>query len=519
MSAWLLGTGALVWLAVMVLLSRWLWSALTRRRRTDVRGRWIAVTGCDSGFGRGVVGALATREAEVIALCFTPEGAEAALAAGARRAPVLDLRDPDAIDAVAREIAQACGGELWGLVHNAGVVRPGFVDYLPMSFYRQVMEVNFFAPVRLTRRLLDCLRQAHGRVVFVSSVDGLVSLPGNAPYDASKFALEAYADALRVELSFWDVGVSVVNPSTMRTPMAMGFFDAHRDAWNEMERTEPGAWQSLYSREWLERYIEANRPGLDRIAQDPSITVNDLVHALSAKRPRQRYLSGTLAKTLFYALWVGPEHWSTRFKRATVQPPPVESSAGRGRGLLVGLGLLAALVAVLAYVRVSTQPDPEAMQVSGMLHVNINCSDFERSRAFYEQLGFRVMMEVPEHSPPGVAEAVGFESYQLRGALMVHADGSVIDLLEWRDPRDDAPPYERLNHLGLARIALTTTDIEGDVARLRANGVEFLTETPALVEGPLGNSHFICFKDPDGTIVELVQIDGVMGAMQELANG
>ena len=128
------------------------------------------------------------------------------------------------------------------------------------------------------------------------------------------------------------------------------------------------------------------------------------------------------------------------------------------------------------------------------------------------------MMEVPEHSPPGVAEAVGMEAYQLRGALMVHADGSVIDLLEWRDPRDDAPPYAKLNHLGLARIALTTTDIEGDVARLRAEGVEFLTETPARVEGSLGDSRFICFEDPDGTIVELVQIDGLMGAMQELAN-
>ena len=241
---WLVATGIAVWLLLAIWMVRWLWSALARRSRMDIDGQWVVVTGCDSGFGHGIVEALVARGARVVAFCLTQEGAASALQSGAALAPCLDLADDRALEAAAGEVETACGGELWGLVHNAGVVLPGFVDYQPIDFYRQVMAVNFFAPVLLTQKLLACLRGGRGRVVLVSSVDGIVSLPGNAPYDASKFALEAYADALRAELSFWDVGVSVVNPATMRTPMSRGFFEAHRKAWLEMQRIDPdGAWR------------------------------------------------------------------------------------------------------------------------------------------------------------------------------------------------------------------------------------------------------------------------------------
>lgn len=149
------------------------------------------------------------------------------------------------------------------------------------------------------------------------------------------------------------------------------------------------------------------------------------------------------------------------------------------------------------------------MNVTGILHVNINCSDFERSREFYEMLGFRVIMDVEPSGSAEVAAAVGMAPYQVRGALMRHRDGSVIDLLEWRDPRDERPPYESLNHLGIARVAFVTTDIEADMARLAGAGVEFLSAAPATVEGHDGGStRFICFEDPDGTILELVEMAG-----------
>ena len=94
----------------------------------------------------------------------------------------------------------------------------------------------------------------------------------------------------------------------------------------------------------------------------------------------------------------------------------------------------------------------------------------------------------------------------VRGALMRQGDGSVIDLLEWRDTRGERPPYDRLNHLGFARIALVTTDIEGDIELLKAAGVDFLSAVPATAAGPTGDStRIICLEDPDGMILELVQ--------------
>jgi len=148
------------------------------------------------------------------------------------------------------------------------------------------------------------------------------------------------------------------------------------------------------------------------------------------------------------------------------------------------------------------------VNVSGMVHVNINCSDFERSRRFYEALGFRVFWEVPTTNSREVAAAVGMPPYVVKGALMA-LEGSkhpvVIDLLEWRAPRDLAPPYAHLYHLGLARLALATADMNADLATLTEMGVELVGPPARVVVNGVAGARFVCFKDPDGTVLELVE--------------
>jgi catechol 2,3-dioxygenase-like lactoylglutathione lyase family enzyme len=152
------------------------------------------------------------------------------------------------------------------------------------------------------------------------------------------------------------------------------------------------------------------------------------------------------------------------------------------------------------------------MNITGLLHVNINCSDFDRSKKFYEMLGFRTLMPVQPDGAGDVAAVVGMTSYRVRGELMKHGDGSVIDLLEWQEPVDRRPPYDRLNHLGLGRLAFVTTDIEADIERLRSEGAGFLSAGPATVAGPGGSpTRFICFTDPDGTVLELVEMGSRAG--------
>ena len=148
------------------------------------------------------------------------------------------------------------------------------------------------------------------------------------------------------------------------------------------------------------------------------------------------------------------------------------------------------------------------MNVRGLVHVNINCSDFDRSRAFYERLGFEVFLDVPASNTPEVSAAVGFDQYKIRGALMaLRGDrGSfVIDLLEWQEPSDKNPPYSELNNLGIARVALATSDLDADLADLREQGVEIVGEPATVVWDGRPGSRFVCFKDPDGTVLELVQ--------------
>ena len=149
------------------------------------------------------------------------------------------------------------------------------------------------------------------------------------------------------------------------------------------------------------------------------------------------------------------------------------------------------------------------MAIVGLVHVNVNCSNFERSRAFYEMLGFELLMDAPERNTDEVAAAVGLEPYLLRGALMRLADARfpfVIDLIEWKDPSDQSPPYARLNHLGIARIAMASSDLDGDMQRLKAEGVEFISEPATVVWEDHPDSRFVCFKDPDGTVLELVEL-------------
>lgn len=148
------------------------------------------------------------------------------------------------------------------------------------------------------------------------------------------------------------------------------------------------------------------------------------------------------------------------------------------------------------------------MHIQGMVHVNINCSDYDRSRAFYEMLGFRESWSVPERNTAEVAAAVGMPPYHVRGAIMV-LEGApnpfAIDLLEWKSPRDDSPPYPNLYRPGLARLAMASSDLDADHAFLAEQGVDILSEPVTVWIDEHNGSRFFCFRDPDGTFLELVQ--------------
>jgi catechol 2,3-dioxygenase-like lactoylglutathione lyase family enzyme len=145
--------------------------------------------------------------------------------------------------------------------------------------------------------------------------------------------------------------------------------------------------------------------------------------------------------------------------------------------------------------------------IKGIFHVNINCSNFERSLEFYKMLGFRVAVDIPEGGSTDMNRGLGLDDGVGRAAIMQLGDdprGTRLDLIEWKNPRDDDRPYARLNHLGIARVALFTKGLDETYQELKAKGVEFLSEPVAMRAGP-GGARFVCFYDPDGTILELIE--------------
>ena len=149
------------------------------------------------------------------------------------------------------------------------------------------------------------------------------------------------------------------------------------------------------------------------------------------------------------------------------------------------------------------------MNITGMVHININCSDYENSKAFYEMLGFEEYLQVPETNTKEVAAAVGMDTYRVKGALLRLKNANsplVLDLLEWKEPSDESSPYLNLYQPGIARLALASNNIYEDYDFLIENGVEVLSRPVTVTLGESTISHFFCFKDPDGIYLELVEI-------------
>ena len=145
--------------------------------------------------------------------------------------------------------------------------------------------------------------------------------------------------------------------------------------------------------------------------------------------------------------------------------------------------------------------------IKGVFHVNINCSNFERSLEFYKMLGFKVAVDIPEGGSPDMNKGLGLEDGIGRAAIMQVGDdprGTRIDLIEWKKPRNEEKPYAKLNHLGLARIAFFTKGLDKMYEDLKAKGVKMISE-PVPMRTGAGSARFVCFYDPDGTILELIE--------------
>jgi NAD(P)-dependent dehydrogenase (short-subunit alcohol dehydrogenase family) len=251
---------------------------------------YVLVTGTSSGIGEASARHLAGLGFNVFAGVRKSEDGERV--AGPRIEPVIiDVTDDASVAAAAETIGAAVGNSgLAGLVNNAGIAVAGPLEFIDIAEFQRQLDVNVTGVLRATQAMLPHLRNARGRIVNISSIGGRVAVPLVGPYAASKFALEGMSDSLRRELRPWGMHVALIEPGAVATPI----WDKGVDQADEMDRDAPPEVRERYG-----EVIDAVRKASEKNRTDgvpPQEVAEAVAHALTADKPKTRYLVGRDAK-------------------------------------------------------------------------------------------------------------------------------------------------------------------------------------------------------------------------------
>jgi len=249
----------------------------------------IVITGASTGIGRACALHLDGLGFRVFAGIRNEKDGKALKEGSAGRiTPLLiEVTDSASVAAAADRVAKAVGSAgLSGLVNNAGIAVGGPLEFLPLPEIRKQFEVNVFGQIAVTQAFLPLLRPARGRIVNMSSIAGRVAFPYIGPYSASKYALEAITDALRIELLPWGISVSVIEPGDVATPI----WKKSLAVAQKTSQSFPSQAVNLYGPALEAVTVAAEKAAAAAI--DPVHVVRAVEHALTAVDPKTRYLVG-----------------------------------------------------------------------------------------------------------------------------------------------------------------------------------------------------------------------------------
>ena len=254
----------------------------------------VLITGCSSGIGQAAALALHEAGRTVVATARNPDTLSG-LAGRGLRTLALDVTDESSMRA-----AVDAAGPIDVLVNNAGYGLYGTVEQLPMAEIRRQFETNFFGLVRLTQLVLPGMRAAGGgRILNVSSMGGRATLPGGAFYHASKYAVEALSDALRMEVAQFGIDVVLIEPGPVRTPwndVAAGSVAA--SAAGSGNGNGNGADPYAGFKDAVTAAFSTATDGpLARFSSSADDIAKVITRAVTVRRPRTRYLINPVART------------------------------------------------------------------------------------------------------------------------------------------------------------------------------------------------------------------------------
>lgn len=246
----------------------------------------VFVTGASTGIGYATVGRLAREGYDVVAGVRRERDVPAAASGHV----LIDLAEPESITTACKEVVVASGGRLAAVVNNAGINVNGPFEVVPLEEWRRQFEVNLFGQLAVTRELLPALLASQGRILTVGSIGGRFSAPFLAPYSASKFAVRAWTDALRIELAPHGVDVVLIEPGAVATEI-WGKGNNHADEVFDGMTAEQ---KVRYGAQITNARKRADFAERNAVTPDKAAAV--IARALRARNPRGRYMVGADAR-------------------------------------------------------------------------------------------------------------------------------------------------------------------------------------------------------------------------------
>lgn len=265
----------------------------------------VLITGASSGIGRATALRLLSRGWRVHAAARRVEAMEDLRGHGAV-VHALDITDAESRQALCDALADH-GDGLDAVVNNAGYGTVGPMETMPLDAARAMFEVNVFGLMGLTQALLPAMRsRGRGRVVNISSIAGQFVTPGAGWYGASKFAVEAISDALRMELQSFGVKVVLIEPGLIRT----GFEAVSRSSF-ETGGDDPvwGSMMRSVARAWAEGF---------RQGSDPEVVAACIERALTVSDPEPRYRCGSSSESALIQRFIPTRLWDAIIRRQMI---------------------------------------------------------------------------------------------------------------------------------------------------------------------------------------------------------
>ncbi|KAF9433905.1 Retinol dehydrogenase 5 [Entomortierella beljakovae] len=270
----------------------------------------VVITGCDTGFGAEITQDLYDRGGFTIyATCLTEKAIEKynSYQSSRIRAIQLDVTNQDDINRLRAQVEAECPQGVYCVFNNAGIYAGGFFDFADENSFQKIMDVNYMGIIRISKAMLPSLRAyaksrhtpqgkhlPKARLLTITSIAGRSNPPGHGGYNASKHAAESIMDTLRVELSPWEIDVSMIEPFYAKTPIVSGAQSVLESVW----KAAPASTRNMYGRQFLEGITKQSET-LYEHSMPSKWVVDSAITAIRKKNGSQR------ARILVGFWWVG----------------------------------------------------------------------------------------------------------------------------------------------------------------------------------------------------------------------